>query len=102
MHVSAPSVTKMLKKLHELGYVTYTKYRGLSLNPTGKRLSNKIRQKHSDLLEFLVMIGVDQTIANQDVEGIEHHLNSKTMRKVRKFTSYLKSNPDLLVLFKKS
>jgi len=99
MNVSTASVTKMLQRLDEDGYIEYTKYQGLKLNPTGKKLANKIHQKHSDLLEFFEMIGVGSSIANQDVEGIEHHLNPKTTKQLRKFVTFLKSKPDLLDLF---
>lgn len=80
MNVSPPSVTKMLRRLYKDGYLDYTKYRGLSLTPNGRHISNEIRQKHNDLLNFFEIIGVDVTIANKDVEGIEHHLNPKTMK----------------------
>ena len=99
MDVSPPIVTKMLQRLDEYGYIEYTKYSGLKLNPTGKKLANEIRQKHSNLLEFFEMIGVGSSIANEDVEGIEHYLNPKTMKQLRKFITFLKSNPDLLALF---
>jgi len=99
MDVSPPSVTKMLQRLDEYGYIEYTKYSGLKLNPSGKNLANEIRQKHSDLLEFFEIIGVDSSIANQDVEGMEHHLAPKTTKQLRKFVTFLKSKPDLLALF---
>ena len=89
----------MLQRLDKDGYLEYTKYLGLRLNPTGKNIANKIRQKHSDLLEFFEIIGVDTSIANKDVEGMEHHLNPKTMKQLRKFVTFLKSKPDLLTLF---
>ena len=31
--------------------------------------------------------------ANQAAEGIEHHLNPKTIKQLRKFVTFLKSNP---------
>ena len=99
MHVSPPSVTKMLRRLDADGYLEYTKYRGLKLTSKGKTVANDIRQKHSDLLEFLELIGVDTNVANRDVEGIEHHLNSKTIKKLRKFTTFLKSDPQILNSF---
>lgn len=102
MDVSPPSVTKMLRRLDADGYLEYTKYRGLKLTSKGRNIANDIRQKHSDLLEFFDIIGVDNNIANKDAEGIEHHLNQKTMKQLRKFTTFLKSNPDLILLFNKT
>jgi len=102
MNVSPPSVTKMLQRLDKDGYLEYTKYLGLRLNLTGKNIANEIRQKHSDLLEFFEIIGVNTSIANQDVEGMEHHLNPKTIKQLRKFITFIKSNPNLLALFNRT
>ena len=102
MNVRPPSVTKMLRRLDEEKYIEYTKYRGLKLNVKGKNLATEIRQKHSDLLEFFEIIGVDKSVANVDVEGIEHHLNPKTIRQLRKFINIVKTTPDLLAIFHKT
>ena len=102
MNVSPPSVTKMLKRLDEDGFIEYEKYQGLQLTARGKTIANEIRQKHSDLLEFFEILGIDSLTANQDVEGIEHHLNPKTTKHLRKFIVFLKSNPEILSRFKKS
>ena len=94
--VSAPSVTKMLQKLAEGGYLEYEKYRGINLTPKGSALADAVRQKHGTLLEFFRMLGISHEIANQDVEGIEHHLNPQTIKQLRKFVTFLKSNPKIL------
>ena len=96
MNVSAPSVTKMVQRLDENGFLTYEKYRGINLTPKGNAVADTIRQKHEILLEFFKMLGIDHVIANQDAEGIEHHLNPKTIRQIRKFIIYLKANPRVL------
>ena len=93
MNVSPPSVTKMLQKLDKDGYLEYEKYHGINLTKKGTQLAATIRQKHSILLEFFEILGIGKDIANQDAEGIEHHLNPKTIRQLRKFITFLKSNP---------
>ena len=95
MNVSAPSVTKMLKRLDENGYLEYEKYHGINLTKSGIQLAQTIRQKHSILLEFFEILGIGKDVANQDAEGIEHHLNPKTIRQLRKFITFLKSNPKI-------
>ena len=102
MNVSPPSVTKMLRRLDEDKYIDYTKYQGLKLTSLGKSIADEIRQKHSDLLEFFEMLGIDSHTANRDVEGMEHHLNPKTTKQLRKFILFLKSKPEMLSLFRKS
>lgn len=99
MNVSAPSVTKMLQRLDENGYLEYEKYHGINLTPRGNQIADAIRQKHGILLEFFEILGIGHDTANQDAEGIEHHLNPKTIRQLRKFLTFLKSNPKLLENF---
>jgi Mn-dependent DtxR family transcriptional regulator len=100
MNVSAPSVTKMLQKLDEGGFLEYEKYHGINLTPKGSQLADSIRQKHGILLEFFEILGISYETANQDAEGIEHHLNPKTIKQLRKFITFLKSNPKILDSFK--
>ncbi len=99
MNVSAPSVTKMLQRLDENDYLEYEKYHGINLTEKGNHLAESIRQKHGILLEFFEILGIGHETANQDVEGIEHHLNPKTIRQLRKFITFLKSNPRVLENF---
>ena len=96
MNVSAPSVTKMLQRLDENGYLEYEKYHGINLTDKGNHIADTIRQKHGILLEFFEILGIGHETANQDVEGIEHHLTPKTIRQLRKFITFLKSNPKVL------
>ena len=100
MNVSAPSVTKMLQRLDENGYLKYEKYHGINLTAKGNNVADAIRQKHGILLEFFEILGIEHETANQDAEGIEHHLNPKTIKQLRKFIAYLKSNQKILEGFK--
>ncbi len=99
MNVSAPSVTKMLQRLDESRYLEYEKYHGINLTAKGNQIADGIRQKHGILLEFFEILGIGHETANQDVEGIEHYLNPKTIRQLRKFITFLKSNPKVLQNF---
>ena len=58
MNVSAPSVTKMLKKLDADGYLIYEKYYGINLTGEGQRIADIIKQKHGILLEFFEILGI--------------------------------------------
>ena len=99
MNVSAPSVTKMLKKLDADGYLIYEKYYGINLTGEGQRIADIIKQKHGILLEFFEILGIGKEIANQYAEGIEHYLNPKTIRQIRKFVTFFKANPKVLNSF---
>ena len=100
MNVSAPSVTKMLQRLDENGFLEYEKYHGINLTSKGVQVAEGIRQKHGILLEFFEILGIGYETANQDAEGIEHHLNPKTIKQLRKFITFLKANPKIIDNFK--
>jgi Mn-dependent DtxR family transcriptional regulator len=85
LNVSLPSVTKMLQRLDENKYLEYEKYRGINLTEEGIEVAENIHEKHGLLSEFFKMIGVDEDVANIDAEGIEHHLHSQTLKKLREF-----------------
>jgi Mn-dependent DtxR family transcriptional regulator len=92
LNVSSPSVTKMLQRLDESKYLRYERYRGISLTNEGVSMAENIHDKHSLLVEFLRMIGVDENVANIDAEGIEHHLHPETLKKLQIFINVIKKN----------
>lgn len=92
LNVSSPSVTKMMQKLDETGYLNYEKYRGIKLTHEGIRIARNIRNRHGLLAEFFMIIGVDEETANNDAEGIEHHLHPETMKKLEEFINELKKH----------
>ena len=100
MNVSAPSVTKMLQRLDEGGFLEYEKYHGINLTEKGTQIAEGIRQNHGILLEFFEILGIGYDTANQDTEGIEHHLNPKTIKQLRKFITFLKTDPKIIDNFK--
>lgn len=99
MSVSAPSVTKMLRRLDEGGFLDYEKYHGIRLTTKGSEVAESIRQRHGTLLDFFELLGITGSQANQDAEGVEHHLHPDTLVQLRKFITFLKSNPKVIEEF---
>lgn len=97
LNVSSPSVTKMIQRLDESGYLNYEKYRGIRLTDDGIKIAKSIHARHEILAEFFRMIGVDDETANNDAEGIEHHLHPETLKKLEEFMIAIKDkwNPAL-------
>jgi len=85
LNVSAPSVTKMMRRLQSTGHLEYEKYRGVRLTPQGISVAKSIRKKHELLTEFFKFLGVREDVANSDAEGIEHYLHPETLEKLEKF-----------------
>ena len=95
LNVSSPSVTKMVQKLNDSGHLNYEKYRGIRLTDKGTLVAKNIRERHGLLAEFLQIIGVDEDTANKDAEGIEHHLQPKTLAKLERFIKDIKQRREI-------
>jgi Mn-dependent DtxR family transcriptional regulator len=91
LKVSLPSVTKMLRKLNKTGWLEYEKYRGIRLTKAGIAVAKSIHERHSLMTEFFRMIGVDEATANEDAEGVEHHLHPETLKKLQRFVGIIKT-----------
>jgi DtxR family transcriptional regulator, manganese transport regulator len=96
MNVSKPTVTSIVKKLHRQGFLVHEKYRGMKLTGKGKALAEEMHQKHELLTSFLRLFGIDEKIAREDAENIEHGLHPQTIEKLNTFTSFVLSNPEAL------
>ena len=85
--VKAPSVTAALQKLDNMGMVKYRRYQNVKLTRLGKTVAKRLHDRNKTLMDFLLMIGVDEEIAITDACEIEHVVNPRT---IEKLTEYLK------------
>ena len=90
LNVRPPSVTTMMRRLDQSGLLNYEKYRGIRLTEKGMDIAKIIHDRHSVLSEFLKMIGVNEKIANEDAESMEHHLHTQTMQRLTELMRILK------------
>jgi Mn-dependent DtxR family transcriptional regulator len=96
LKISQASVTNMVQRLDADGLLKYEKYRGLILTTAGKTLACKIAQRHQLLTDFLKLLGLDDRVIYHDVEGMEHHISSSTLRAIEALTTQLRRRPALL------
>jgi Mn-dependent DtxR family transcriptional regulator len=90
LDVNPASVTEIFQKLSDEEYINYEKYSGVTLTEKGRIIAVKTKKKHDTLKSFLMLLGVDEEIADEDACKIEHHVNPETMRKLRKFVKFAK------------
>ena len=79
--VAPASVTEMLKKLADSGYVSYSPYQGATLTSKGFELAQKMTRKHRLLERFLydfLHIGKDKV--HHEACAMEHSLSDGTER----------------------
>ena len=99
LDVKQASVTNMVQKLDELGYLNYQKYRGLVLTEEGRTIALAIQKRHEMLSRFFSLFGIDAATQQSDIEGIEHHLSSKTMDMLTSLPDFFEQHPDTLKAF---
>jgi len=100
--VKQASVTSMVQKLAELGYLNYEKYRGLILTEKGRAVAVRIKKRHQTLARFFSLFGLDEQTQQQDIEGIEHHLSAETVEVLSSLAKFFEDNPAMLKAFLKS
>ncbi len=77
--VTSPTVNAIVQRLQRENLVETRPYRSIFLTAGGLALANKSRQRHKIVYDFLVSIGVPPKIAEEDAEGVEHHVSPETL-----------------------
>ena len=77
--VTSPTVNAIVQRLQRENLVETRPYRSIFLTAAGQALADKARDRHRIVRDFLVTIGVPEAIAEEDAEGIEHHVSSETL-----------------------
>jgi DtxR family transcriptional regulator, Mn-dependent transcriptional regulator len=81
LNIAPPSVTEMLRKLADGGYINYLPYQGVTLTDKGFALAEKMTRKHRILERFLhdvLKIGNDKV--HSEACEMEHSLSDSTER----------------------
>lgn len=92
LNLQPSSVTKMVQKLDEAGFLHYEKYRIITLTPEGEKLGKAMKQRHRMLEQLLRLLGVPEEAVETDVEGIEHHVSPATVRCLQDLVTFLEEN----------
>ena len=94
LNVTSASVTNMLKRLANMGFVEYTSYKGVKLTDSGKKVSLKLIRKHRLLELFLHKIldySWDQV--HDEAEALEHHISARFEEQINKLLNYPSHDP---------
>ncbi|RMH69748.1 MAG: metal-dependent transcriptional regulator [Gemmatimonadetes bacterium] len=94
MDVSAASVTDMIKKLSERGYLHYTPYRGVELTPEGRGLALNVLRKHR-LWEVFLVEYLDFPLhqVHEEAEDLEHLPSTELVQRLDKLLGYPRIDP---------
>ena len=79
--IAPGSVTQMLKKLEDLGYIKYTPYKGAVLTHEGMKIAQKITRKHRILEKFLLdVLKVKEENVHEQACEMEHTFSDEAER----------------------
>ena len=83
LDIAPGSVTQMLKKLEDLGYISYTPYKGATLTDEGLRIAQKITRKHRILEKFLSdILKIKEENIHEQACQMEHTLSDEAERAI--------------------
>lgn len=83
--VTPATVANTLKRLERDGYLTAAPYRAIFLTDKGRTLAERCRRRHAIVRDFLAALGIDPVTADEDAEGIEHHVSEQTLAAFEQF-----------------
>lgn len=78
MNFSKPSVSVAMKNLREKGFITIDESGHILLTEDGQKQATDVLEKHTILTNWLISLGVDKEIAQEDACRMEHDMSDET------------------------
>ena len=82
--VTKPSVSYATKRLRESGYIALDQAGMIVLLEPGRKIAERMYERHKLLTELLTGLGVNPKIAREDACKIEHDLSEETFEAIRR------------------
>ena len=83
--VTHATAIKAITRLKREGLATALPYRGVFLTEEGESLAARVKARHLLVVALLRAVGVPAEAAEQDAEGIEHHVSELTLAAFDRF-----------------
>lgn len=94
LEVAAPSVTAMIKRLHAMRLVRHTRYRGVSLTPSGRRMALEVIRHHRLLELYLVeALGLPWDQVHDEAERLEHVISEELEERIAERLGHPMTDP---------
>ena len=82
MGVTKPTVSVVMKKLRENGYITMKNRSPVCLTDKGYLIARQFYERYKTLKDLLIQLGVDEQTAARDACRMEHDLSDESFRAV--------------------
>lgn len=84
-HFSKPSVSRAIKLLKESHLIVVDDKGYIDFTDEGRRIAEKVYNRHQILTAFLISIGVSEKQAEEDACRIEHIISDETQQCIQDF-----------------
>jgi len=93
LELMRPSVSIMIKRLADLGFLERKPYRGFVLTARGGEVAASIQRRHALLTELFGLLGLDPQRYRADIEGMEHHISDPVFEGLSALVGHLRKHP---------
>lgn len=83
MDFKKSSVSVAMKNLREKGFITVTDAGFIYLTDSGKKIAEMIYERHDVLTQYLISLGVPQSVAEEDACKIEHVISEESFHALK-------------------
>ena len=84
MGYSKPSVSRAVGLLKNGGYIEVNEHGHICLTEEGLAVALRMYERHTLLREFLVRLGVDPAVADDDACKIEHVISNESFEAIKR------------------
>ncbi|HET8522417.1 MAG TPA: metal-dependent transcriptional regulator [Thermomicrobiales bacterium] len=92
--VTGPSVTNMVKRLHEMHLLNHTRYHGVELTPAGEKIALEVIRHHRLLELYLAeSLGYPWDEVHAEAERLEHHVSDELEARMDSALGYPTRDP---------
>lgn len=88
---SKPSVSVAMKSLRENGCIDVMGDGHIILLPEGRKIAEKLYERHTVLTNALISLGVSEETAAEDACKIEHILSDETFEAIKNYHNKIKA-----------
>ena len=83
LEFTKPSISVAMKNLRENGYINMDSDGFITLTDKGLDIASAVYERHTLLSNWLIALGVDETIAADDACKIEHVISSESFEAIK-------------------
>ena len=93
MGFSKPSVSVAMKNLRNAGHIQMDGDGHITLTDSGRKIAERIYERHTFLSGWLAELGVDPVVAAEDACRMEHVISAESFEAIRAFVRKGQSQP---------